>query len=248
MKGNEYREIYYIYMFILIIGLWQMIGMLVHNPIFPPIWDISINIFENFHKKLGIHLLWSLRRIVLGILFAVTLGVPLGIFTGYFKKVDLFFSPILYFTYPVPKIALLPIVMLLFGLGEFTKITMIFFIILFPIVINVRDEVKNIPKEVFYPMYSLGANQFQMIKEIILPGILPAILTSLRLGIGTAISVLFFTENFGTEYGMGYFIMDAWMRINYISMYSGIIILSLLGLTIFIMIDILENILCPWKE
>jgi NitT/TauT family transport system permease protein len=96
-------------------------------------------------------------------------------------------------------------------------------------------------------MYSLGANQFQVIKEIIFPAIIPSILTSLRLGIGTAISILFFTENFGTEYGMGYFIMDAWMRISYINMYSGIIILSLLGLTIFITIDFLENILCPWR-
>jgi len=166
---------------------------------------------------------------------------------GYFKKIDLILSPIVYFNYPVPKIALLPIVMLIFGLGDSTKIVMIFLITFFPVVVNIRDEVKNIPEEVFYPMYSLGATNYQIAKEIIFPGILKAILTSLRLSIGTAISVLFFTENFGTEYGMGYFIMDSWMRINYIQMYSGILILSIIGLLFFIIIDIAEVIFCPWK-
>jgi NitT/TauT family transport system permease protein len=179
MKSNKYRKMYYVYIFILITLLWQIIGMLIHNPIFPPIWDVVINILENLHKEIGVHLLWSLRRVVLGIILAITLGIPLGVYMGYFKKIDLLLSPFIYFTYPVPKIALLPIVMLLFGLGELTKIIMIFLIILFPVVINVRDEVKNIPKEVFYPMYSLGANQFQVIKQIIFPAILPSILTSL---------------------------------------------------------------------
>ncbi|MBU3114201.1 ABC transporter permease [Clostridium lacusfryxellense] len=137
--------------------------------------------------------------------------------------------------------------MLIFGLGDFTKIVMIFLITFFPVVVNIKDEVKNIPQEVFYPMYSLGATNLQIIKEIILPGTIKSILTSIRIGIGTAISVLFFTENFGTEYGMGYFIMDSWMRINYIQMYSGILILSLIGLLFFILIDFLEGLLCPWR-
>ena len=149
---------------------------------------------------------------------------------GYFKKIDLILSPIIYFSYPIPKIALLPIVMLIFGLGDLTKIVMIFLITFFPVVVNIKDEVKNIPEDVFYTMYSLGATNIQIIKEIVFPGSLKAILTSLRISIGTAISVLFFTENFGTEYGMGYFIMDSWMRINYIQMYSGILILSIIGL------------------
>jgi NitT/TauT family transport system permease protein len=69
----------------------------------------------------------------------------------------------------------------------------------------------------------------------------------MRVGLGTAISVLFFTETFGTEYGIGYFIMDAWMRVNYLEMYSGIVMLSIIGFAVFSTIDVAEHILCRWK-
>lgn len=246
MKLNEYKGMHYAYGFLFILGLWQIVGMMAHTPLFPTPVDIFTNILKT-HSEIGIHLVYSLKRILFGIFFTLMIGVPLGIFLGYFKKSDVLFSPILYFSYPIPKMALLPIIMLLFGLGELTKVVMIFLITFFPVVVNIRDEIKNIPKEVYYPMYSLGANTFAIIKEIILPGIIPAILSSLRIGIGTAISVLFFTENFGTEYGMGYFIMDSWMRINYIQMYSGIMILSFIGLVIFLSIDLLESFICPWR-
>ena len=246
MRLKEYKIINFVIAFIIIFSLWQIIAMIINKPLFPPPYAIIINIFRTFNSDISIHVIYSFNRIIVGILFTLIIGVPVGILMGYFKKIDLIFSPIIYFNYPIPKIALLPIVMLIFGLGDLTKIVMIFLITFFPVVVNIRDEVKNIPEDVFYPMYSLGATNFQIIKEIVFPGILKAILTSLRIGIGTAISVLFFTENFGTEYGMGYFIMDSWMRINYIQMYSGILILSIIGLFFFIIIDILEGIFCPW--
>jgi NitT/TauT family transport system permease protein len=248
MRLKEYKLINFIITFIIIFGLWQIIAMLFNNPLFPPLHSIIINIFRTFRSDIAIHVLYSFNRIILGLLFTLSIGIPVGILMGYLKRIDLMLSPIIYFNYPIPKIALLPIVMLIFGLGDLTKIVMIFLITFFPVVVNIRDEVKNIPEEVFYPMYSLGATNYQIVKEIVFPGVLKAILTSLRIGIGTAISVLFFTENFGTEYGMGYFIMDSWMRVNYIEMYSGILILSIIGLFFFIIIDVLEGVLCPWDR
>ncbi|MFD3158338.1 ABC transporter permease [Haloimpatiens sp. FM7330] len=248
MKLGEYKKINFLYAFILIFVLWQIIAVIINKPILPTPFNILKYTFENFSSEMVMHVLYSLRRILLGITFTVIIAVPLGIIMGYYKKADLILSPIMYFNYPIPKIALLPVVMLLFGLEEWTKIIMIFLITFFPIVVNIRDKVKNIPEEVYYPMYSLGASNFQIIKEIVFPGIYSTILTSIRIGIGTAISILFFTENFGTEYGMGYFIMDSWMRINYIQMYSSIVVLSFIGLTLFIMIDLLEKLICPWKN
>jgi len=248
MRLKEYKIVNFIIAFIIIFGLWQIAVMIINKPLFPQPYAIIINIVRTFHKDIAIHVVYSLIRIIVGLLFTLSIGIPVGILMGYFKKVDSILSPIIYFNYPIPKIALLPIVMLIFGLGDSTKVVMIFLITFFPVVVNIKDEVKNIPEDVFYTMYSLGATHFQIIKEIVLPGIIKAILTSLRISIGTAISVLFFTENFGTEYGMGYFIMDSWMRINYIQMYSGILILSLIGLFLFILIDVLEEILCPWRK
>jgi len=153
----------------------------------------------------------------------------------------------IYFTYPIPKLALLPVVMLLFGLGELSKLMMIVLIIVFQVVITSRDAVKSIPAETFHSLQSLGASKRQTFTEVILPASLPEVLTATRLALGTAVSILFFTETFGTEHGMGYFIMDAWMRVNYLDMYAGIVILSFMGFLIFSIIDAAETYLCAWR-
>jgi NitT/TauT family transport system permease protein len=191
--------------------------------------------------------MYSLGRILAGIVISILVGIPLGFLMGYFNKVDKVLSPLVYFTYPVPKLALLPIVMLLFGLGEVSKLIMIILIIVFQIIISSRDAVKSIPEETFRSLQSLGASKLQTFTEIILPASLPEVLTATRLALGTAVSILFFTETFGTQYGMGYFIMDSWMRVNYLDMYAGIVILSFMGFCIFTAIDIVEGYACSWR-
>ena len=161
---------------------------------------------------------------------------------GYYKKCDKILAPIVYLTYPIPKIALLPILMLLAGIGELPKVIMIFLIVIFQVLVAIRDSIKTIPKEMFFPLYSLGASFRQIFLNILWPAVLPNFITSLRVAMGTAISVLFFTETFGTKYGMGYFIMDSWLRVNYLDMYAGIVVLSLIGLFLFGFLDLVENL------
>lgn len=231
----------------IILFIWELTAIVFGNPIFPPISKIILNLAINTDKQMSLHIIYSLKRIVLGILAAFTLGLPIGILIGYFKSLDKRLTPFIYIGYPIPKMTLLPIVMLIFGLNDLNKIVMIFLITVFPVIVNIRDEVKKIPQEIYYPVYSIGATNFQILKEIVLPGIVPTILTTMKIGIGTAISVLFFTESFGTTYGMGYFIMDSYMRIKYVDMYSGIVVLSFIGLFLFIVIDLIEKKMCRWK-
>ena len=165
---------------------------------------------------------------------------------GYFPQIDRYLSPIVYLTYPIPKIALLPILMLLAGLGESSKLLMIFLIVVFQVMISVRDGIHEIPKEIFEPLVSLGASFADVFREVLWPASLPKFLTALRVAMATAISVLFFTETFGTQYGMGYFIMDAWLRVNYLDMYAGIITLSGIGLLLFGIMDLIEYKTCRW--
>ena len=137
--------------------------------------------------------------------------------------------------------------MLLFGVGELSKVFMIFLIIVFQVVVAVRDGIRAIPNETYYPLYSLGASFKDIFFEVLWPASLPKFITAIRVALATAISVLFFTETFGTQYGMGYFIMDAWLRVNYLEMYSGIVVLSLLGLILFTTIDLIERNACHWQ-
>ena len=236
-----------LYSFIVVIVLWWAVAGILSLPIVPSPYKVFINIIDIFKSKMEIHVMYSLGRILAGIAISILVGVPLGFLMGYFNKADKILSPLIYFTYPVPKLALLPVVMLLFGLGEVSKLLMIILIIIFQIIISSRDAVKSIPEETFRSLQSLGASKLQTFTEIILPASLPEVLTATRLALGTAVSILFFTETFGTEYGMGYFIMDSWMRVNYLDMYAGIVILSFMGFCIFTAIDVAEGYVCSWR-
>ena len=244
---EQRRGVWYLYGILIFFTLWYMAASLVNLPIIPTPWIVMKNLLGIFIPKILIHGSYSLWRIVAGVILAVIVGGPVGLCMGYFLKWDRALSPIVYLTYPIPKIALLPIMMLLLGLGEVSKILMIFLIIVFQVIIAVRDGVKSIPKETYYPLYSLGATFSNIFREILIPASMPKFLTSIRVAMATAISVLFFTETFGTEYGMGYFIMDAWMRVNYLEMYSGIVVLSCMGLVLFGVIDYLDRKICHWQ-
>jgi len=239
--------VWYLYGMLIFLFLWQAAASWLQLPIIPSPGIVLVNLLHIFLPQIAVHGLYSLWRIVAGVLLAVLVGVPLGLCMGYFSKWDRLLSPLVYLTYPIPKIALLPVVMLLLGLGEVAKILMIFLIVVFQVIVAVRDGVKGIPKETYYPLYSLGAGFGDIFRDILIPASMPKFLTALRVAMATAVSVLFFTETFGTQYGMGYFIMDAWLRVNYLEMYSGIVVLSTIGLILFGTIDYLERKLCGWQ-
>lgn len=228
--------------------VWEFVAVIFNVAMIPSPILVLQTLINIFFSDIAIHAFYSLIRIIAGLCLAVVIGYPLGLAMGYFKKWDRFLSPLVYLTYPIPKISLLPIVMLILGVGEFAKILMIFLIIVFQVVIAVRDGIREIPKETFYPLMSLGASFKNFFIYVLWPAVLPKFLTAIRVAMATAISVLFFTETFGTKYGMGYFIMDAWLRVNYLEMYAGIVALSYIGLLIFGFIDFIEHITCRWQK
>jgi len=228
--------------------LWYAAAKLLNmNVLVDPITVYS-HLGEVWHRSMSSHMLASLWRVVAGVGIAGIAGLCIALWMSLSKPAGKLLGAFVYFTYPVPKLALLPVVMLLAGLGDATKIIMIVLIILFQIIINLRDSLKNIPRESYLIVTSLGASQWEVFRHVTMPAILPDLLSTLRVAIGTAISVLFVTETYGTDRGMGYFIVDAWMRINYIDMYAGIVILSMAGFFLFLLTDLLETILCKWKS
>ncbi len=228
--------------------VWLAAAEMVRLPIVPSPLLVASKLGEIFFGTIAIHGAYSLGRIFAGLLCAVVVGLPVGLWMGWSRRADRLLSPLVYLTYPTPKIALLPIVMLLFGIGDTSKTILLFLILVFQIVVAVRDAVRAIPEEVFYPLASLGANFRVMLWEILLPASLPKFMTAIRVAMATAISVLFFTETFGTQYGMGYFIMDAWLRVNYLEMYAGIVVLSGMGLALFGALDLAERYFCRWQK
>ena len=230
------------------IVLWAGLAYLLAMPVIPSPEQVALRLAAKFPETIAVHAGYSLMRIVLGLFAAVAVGYPVGVLMGHFPRVNRLFAPVLYMTYPVPKIALLPVVMLLFGVGETSKLLLVFLIIVFQVIVGVRDAVAAIPSETYAPLRVLGASFPQIMRHIIVPASLPKFITALRVAMATAISVLFFTETFGTQYGIGCYIMDAWLRVNYLDMYAGIVVLSTMGLMLFILLDFAERRLCAWNR
>lgn len=199
-------------------------------------------------RQMSIHILVSLRRLFIGTILAIVLALPLGLAIGYSKSLDRGLWPLIYILYPLPKIALLPIFMLLSGLGNTSKVALLTVVLFFQILIVTRDACQKIEKERHYTLQALGANKQDIFYHLLLPHALPALFTSLRIGVGTMLTVLFFAENYGTRWGIGYFTINSWMRINYVDMYAGILVLSIIGLGLLELIDFIENKVCPWLK
>ena len=230
--------------FILFNGLWWLAAKLMETKALPNPIDVYIALPTLLEQGIGIHLSVSLKRLGLGLMFALIIGGSIGILMGKVGYINRLLSPLVYFTYPIPKTALLPIIMILCGLGDISKITLIVLITVFPIMIAVRDSILQMDESLEHVLISLGANSLQRMWYVTLPAILPQLLTQLRLSVGTALSVLFFAENYGTNLGLGYYVQDYWSRMNYTYMYAGILLLSLLGCLLFALIDLLEKMLC----
>lgn len=242
------RAVLFIEGFIMLTIIWYFLALIVNMRVLPKPTEIYFNINKLYGEKLYMHVLVSLYRIVSGLTISLIIGIAVGMLMACSRLWYKILNPLVYFTYPIPKTALLPVVMLLFGLGNTSKIIVIVLIVVFQVIVAVRDSVMNILPENYTLIKSLGASRIQVFKNVILLAILPELLTNLRLSMGTALSVLFFTEGYGTNYGIGYFIMDAWNRIDYISMYAGIVVISLLGFVLFTLVDIFEERLCRWKN
>lgn len=230
-----------------ILLIWYIISAVANIAFLPSPISVLENIFYKFTDDLWLHAVYSLSRIILGISISLVLGLGIGLSMGYYPWWDRAFSSFVYLLYPVPKIALLPLVMMVCGIGETAKITMLVLIIVFQIIVASRDSVKTIPQEVYYSLKVLGAKDITIFRRVVFPATLPSIFSAIRISLGTALSVLFFTETFGTTYGMGYYIMNSWTRVNYVDMFSGIVVLGIMGFILFYVVDILLKYCCPWK-
>ncbi len=197
---------------------------------------------------LVLHSLGSLLRVAAAISISLLIGIPLGVLLGVKKAFNRMFSPFLYYMYPIPKVAFLPVFMLLFGLGNVSKILLIIFIIVFQMILSVRDGVLQIPAGYFKVMDSFSASSKQQYRLLIIPAILPQVFSGLRVSIGISLATLFFAENYATTYGVGYFILSAWSKMNYPEMFSGIVVLGFIGLLFFKLLDWLEARYTPWNQ
>ncbi len=229
--------------------LWQLAAAQLRSPLLPAPALVAQSLVRELPGELGRHTLISAWRVIVSSAVAGSLAGLIGLLIGQLPGLDAWTAPLIRLTYPIPKIVFLPLVLLTLGLGDASKVFMISLIIFYQVLIVVRDAAVGVRLDIIDSARSMGAGRWQMLRYVYLPACLPAILTSLRISTGTAIAVLFFTESFATEAGLGYYvIVRTWGRMDYPPMYAGIIMMALLGVLLYAVLDQLENRLCPWTK
>ncbi|HHP50660.1 MAG TPA: ABC transporter permease [Moorella mulderi] len=238
----------YLLAFLFLLGLWWFLAWLIDNPGFPYPFTVAVAFIKLFPTSLWGHLCHSLRRVLVSLSLGLVVGLPLGFWAGRDPRADAFLSPLIYLLYPVPKVAFLPVILVLLGIGEASKILIVFLVVFSQILISSRDAVKKIPREYILAVSSLGAGRGDIYLHVILPACLPDIFTALRISLGSAIAVLFFSESLAGNTGLGYFIFDGLFRAEYAAMGAGILALALMGLGLYGLLHLLQRLLCPWSR
>ena len=226
---------------------WHLLAVALNKPGLPTPGTALLAFFEQIPAGLGKHFLISSWRVLASIFISLLAGVPLGLWLGTEEKFDRFFAPLVYLTYPIPKIVFLPVVMILLGLGDSSKIFLITLVVFFQILVTTRDAARSVSQAMILSVVSLGAKKLDIYRHVIWPAIIPDVFTALRIGSGTAIAVLFFAESIASSEGLGYYLMDAWSRYAYPEMFAGILAMGLLGYLLYVCLDELDKKICPWK-
>jgi len=191
----------------------------------------------------------SLQRIAVSLFWGTLLAAPLAIATADNRWLDRLFSPLLYALYPVPKIVFLPIVIFFLGLGDPSIIFLIALIVFFQIFVIVRDSAAQVPPQTLDSLEALGANRWQRLLHVYVPLGIPAIITALKISLGTAIAVLFIAESLGNTDGLGYYINSLQLnRFAYNKVYAGIVAISVLGSVLFGLLSWLERRSSRWQR
>ncbi len=240
-----------------LLAAWQAVSWVVGSGVLPyrsatNILPGPLEVFPVFFRempgRLGQDFLVSLWRVLASMALAVALAVPAGLVMGQSHGLNRLLSPLVYLTYPVPKVVLVPVVVLFFGVGDAGKIVVITLILFFQILVLVRDAAAGLRAELLQSVRSLGAGRRALFLYVYFPASLPAVLTALRVSVGTAVAVLYVAELYATQQGLGYYIfLEGSTLLDYPAMYAGIVAMALLGLGLYFAVDGLERWLCPWE-
>ena len=233
---------------LLIFTFWFVLSEILQRSLLPgPFETISYLMVNLWQKNLYIDLMISFKRVLIALVSSFLIGFPIGIITGVNKRAEIILNPIIYFFYPLPKIVFLPLFFIFLGINEITRISLLFFILIFQVIVSVRDSVKKISPEYIELFKTMGAGRLDYLK-LYVPFAAPGAFSSLRISVGMAIAVLFITENFVADRGLGYVILNAMELRNYLEMYSGIILMGVLGYFFYFSIDFLEIKVCFWQK
>ena len=208
--------------------------------------------FALFLQALGSAAFWkdmgmSAWRLCLGLALATGVAFPAGLLLGHCRKADAIAAPLVFLTYPLPKVVLLPVFFTFLGLGDAPRVFLLALTTGYQILVIVRGTALELTPDYRTSFRSMGGTPLQALRHVYIPAALPGLLTALKVACGTAVAVLFLAESFATRSGLGFRIMDAWGRGDATAMFVGILGISALGLALYGVCCLAERLFCPWR-
>ena len=234
---------------LLVLSGWQVVGRRV-SPVFlsyPTAIGkaaIAMTLSGELLRALAI----SLETLMIGFVSAATLGILLGLAIGRYRMVDAATDWLINALYATPLVAVIPLVILWFGLGEAAKLFIIVILAIFPVIINTAAGVRNVPQSLIDVSTAFAANERQVFTKIILPAAVPYIMTGLRLGIGRAILAMVVAEFFTAITGLGAVIVKYGNQYDTASMFVPILVLMVLGIVLTSLVRRAEESFARWRD
>lgn len=232
------------------LGVWQWLGTSgMVDPLFvsapTQVWTALVKMAEsgNLWGNLGV----SGREFFVGFALAVVVGIPMGLLMGWYRNVEAFFDPLVNFLYATPRVALLPLFVIWFGLGMTSKIALVFLSAVFPMLISTVTGVKEIDESLVTAAHSFGARDPAIFRTVVLPGSVPNIVTGVRLALGHGLIAVVVAEYFSATAGIGYVIQQAANNYQTATVFAGVVIIASVGVALTAVFSRIERHFRSWK-
>lgn len=232
------------------LGTWEVLSRTGAIPrfFFPPPSVVAVTIKRLFASgDLTVHLTATLSRVFLGFVIGGIPGYLLGMWMGWSTSVRRVLDPFVAALHPVPKISMLPIIMIIFGVGIISRTFVVSLACFFPMLINTMAGVRQIHPLYFEVAQNYGAGPLQIFRRVVAPGSLPFVLAGARLGLNVALSLTIAVELVTAREGLGTMIWLAWQTFRIEELYAGVVLAALIGIGIRLVVQYLTRRLVPWQ-
>lgn len=249
-KKERWKQLLTIASPIFFLAIWELLSRTgaIDVRFFPPPTAILSTLYDMITSgKLASHIGVSLYRIFVGFLAGVIPGVVIGLLMGLYSPIRHFIQPIVMALMPIPTLALLPIIIILFGIGDLSKVVTIAGSVFFPVVINTAAGVLNIDKIYLDVAKNYETKRIRFFFHIALPGALPVMLEGIQMGQAIALLTIVAAEMMGATSGIGYLIWTSYKAFLLKEMYVGLILISFFGYLFSLLLRGLQRKLLPWR-
>jgi len=233
-----------------LLAVWQVLLMLGFGDrrFIPTPSDIAVRFVALAASgELAEHVGATLYRVIAGFFAGTIPGIVIGLLMAMFKPVRIFFDPLIAAIFPIPKVALMPLLLLAFGFGDASKIALVAIAVFFPVIVNTYVGAANIDKIYWDVAKNYGASQTVLFTRVVFFGALPTIFAGLRIAVAVSFIVLVAAEFVASKTGIGYLIWNSWELLQVDTMFVGIVVVGLLGLVTSVLLQEIERIVIPWK-